>query len=695
MQLTASLEPGAGYTMPALRNRAIEVDAKATQVEAQGRQFERLAASIAGTLAQHTLELAAKGPDLDVDFAARGGLEPAKSFAPDALAWSGTITRLENRGAYALRLTQPARFEASMQHVRLVDAPIAVADGSVHVGTFDWNQGRITTRGDFTGLPVAALARIGGAELPVRTTLVLGGEWDVAATPRLNGTVRIRREAGDVFADTKDVLETAEMAFGITDLELQGKFVDDAVGLTATLHSDQLGDVTGTAEIGRAPGAEPGQIAKNAPLSGNVHATLKSLKVLQPFLGTTAIVDGKVGADLKLAGTVGAPDATGSIAATDLSVDAPQFGLHWHDGTLHASTDGKLITIEQFSIAGGKGTFSVTGTIPVAAIADPTRGRAAQVKWLADHFQATNRPDLRLVTSGEGTVGVAHGQIALRGDLHIDEGRVEFEQRKAGKLGDDVVIVGREQPPPQKKFADLPLDLDLQVDLGKELVVQGGGLRTTLEGQVRLTTGPEGTLMARGTIRTVHGVYEAFGQVLTIERGKLVFDGPIDNPALDIVALRKNLPVEAGVELSGTARLPRVRLTSNPPVPEGEALSWLVLGQGLDRTSGADVAALQAAAAALFGSTGPGFGTRVAKRIGLDDLSIRSGSSATGAPGLQNQVLAFSKRLTDRLYIIFEAGLNVANNALKIEYALSKSFTLRATAGTVSSAGIYFLRAFP
>ena len=72
-----------------------------------------------------------------------------------------------------------------------------------------------------------------------------------------------------------------------------------------------------------------------------------------------------------------------------------------------------------------------------------------------------------------------------------------------------------------------------------------------------------------------------FGQRLTIERGRLIFDGPIDNPALDIVALRKNLQVEAGVKVTGTARVPRVELTSEPPVPDGEKLSWLVLGQGL------------------------------------------------------------------------------------------------------------------
>ncbi|MEP7206988.1 MAG: translocation/assembly module TamB domain-containing protein [Casimicrobiaceae bacterium] len=694
LDVTASVAPGAGYSLPALRSRPIKLDVRAGDVKAQGRNLERLAATIAGSLAEHTLTASAKGGDIDLDLAAQGGLASATSWSPEALAWNGSITRLESRGTYALRLTKPAPFAASAQRIRLAEAPIALEGGQVRIGSFEWNQGRVTTSGDFTGLPVTSLARISGANLPVRTTLVLGGDWNVAAMPRLNGTVRVRRERGDVFADTKDVLDTAEMPFGITELGLEAKFVDDVIDASVRLDSTRLGSLSGKVNIGRAPDAEPGRITAKAPLRGSVTAELGSLQVLQPFLGTTAIVDGTLRADVALTGTVGSPEASGSVTAGKVRIDAPQYGLHWHDGVLRAHTDGKLITIDDFSIAAGDGRFRVTGTVPIAALTKREGAAPAQLTWTADKFQATNRPDLRLVTSGEGTVGFSQGKVALRGALRVDQGRVEFEQRKAGKLGDDVVVVGREKMGGQKKTDNLPLDLDLRVDLGSRLYVQGGGLRTTLRGQIRLTTGPGGTLLANGTIRTVDGIYEAFGQQLTIDRGQLTFDGPIDNPTLDIVALRKNLPVEAGVELTGTARLPRVRLTSDPPVPDGEKLSWLVLGQGLERTSGADLAALQAAAGALFGSTGPSLGTRVAKRIGLDDLAIRS-SSAGGAPGVQNQVLAFSKRLTDRLYLVFEAGLNVANNALKLEYALSKSFTLRATAGTVSSLGIYFMRSYP
>jgi translocation and assembly module TamB len=215
---------------------------------------------------------------------------------------------------------------------------------------------------------------------------------------------------------------------------------------------------------------------------------------------------------------------------------------------------------------------------------------------------------------------------------------------------------------------------------------------------VRVTNGPAG-FAGKGSIRAVNGTYFAFGQRLTIDPGRLIFDGPLDNPGLDIVALRRNLAVEAGVAVTGTVKVPIIHLTSNPPVPDAEKLSWLVLGQGLDRTSGADVAALQAASAVLLGPNSKPVTATIAQRLGLDDILIKSSTAGTrsgarGAPNAEGQVLAVGKRLSENLSIAYEQGLTVATNALRLEYSVTGSLTLRAEAGTVSGVGIYYRRNF-
>ena len=201
---------------------------------------------------------------------------------------------------------------------------------------------------------------------------------------------------------------------------------------------------------------------------------------------------------------------------------------------------------------------------------------------------------------------------------------------------------------------------------------------------MKVTTGPTGALRGRGTIRTVFGTYYAFGQKLTIDRGRLIFDGPLEDPALDVVALRKNLAVEAGVELSGTVKVPRVRITSNPPVAENEALAWLITGQGLSGTGRSDYAALGAASAALLGRNGKPITTRIAQQFGLDDISVQSSGTATGTSSnpIAGQVVVFGKRISDRLTLGYEQGLSLASGALRLEYALTRTLTLRAEAGT-------------
>jgi translocation and assembly module TamB len=321
--------------------------------------------------------------------------------------------------------------------------------------------------------------------------------------------------------------------------------------------------------------------------------------------------------------------------------------------------------------------------------------------WHAEKFRIFNRPDLHLVVSGAGTLALKDRKISLDGALTADEGHIEYAATTGATLGDDVVVKGRPpaRPAGGSRAENPPITISLDLGLGDSLTFAGEGLETGLRGNVRVTMAADGVVRGRGSIQAVNGTYFAFGQRLVIDRGRLIFDGPLDNPGLDIVALRKNLAVEAGVAVSGTVRVPIIQLTSSPLVPDNEKLSWLVLGQGLDRTSGADVAALQTASAALLGRRGKSVTTQVAESVGLDDISVH-GSSATGrgaargASPAAGQVVAFGKRITDRLTLVYEQGLTVATNALRLEYSLTRAITLRAEAGTISSVGVYYRRNF-
>ena len=579
---------------------------------------------------------------------------------------------------------------------RIGEAHLTVADGTVDIGEFLWDEGRITSRGRFAAVPVATVARLAGRPLPMLSTLILGGDWSLAASPKLTGTVSVHREKGDVWLVRESEAGPANLAAGITELEASAQMQDDAVQATAKFRSTRGGSADATLKIDADANAPPGRISPDAPLTLTLVADLTSLELLQPWAGTTALVDGRVHLDLAARGTMRDAPVSGVVKGTDLRIDAAQYGLHFRNGRVDAHIENRRVTLEELAFSAGDGDFRATGTL--AAGAD-TAASAASVKWHAEKFRVFNRPDMNLVVSGNGELALTKGKVTLTGSLKADEGRFVYQFDSSATLGDDVVVKGwPERTPDVMRSVDIPLVIDVNLDFGDKLTFAGRGLDTSLRGEVRVRNGPNG-FTGKGTIYTVNGTYFAYGQRLVIDPGRLIFDGPLDNPALDIIALRRNLAVEAGVQVTGTVRVPIIALTSNPPVPDSEKLSWLVLGQGLDRTSGTDLAALQAASAALLGPNSRPVTAGIAQSMGLDDISFRSGSvaarnAARGTPDTTGQIVSIGKRLSENMTVAWEQGLTVATNALRIEYSLSNSLSVRAEAGTVSGVGLYYRRSF-
>ena len=196
-----------------------------------------------------------------------------------------------------------------------------------------------------------------------------------------------------------------------------------------------------------------------------------------------------------------------------------------------------------------------------------------------------------------------------------------------------------------------------------------------------------------GTIATVGGEYAAYGQRLDIETGVLRFTGPIDNPTLNILAIRPNLTQRVGVEITGTALLPTVRLYAQPDLPDAEKLAWLVLGRS-SAAGGAEAALLQQAALALLGSKSGSMSGGLAAALGLDELSFRAPSSNTSASSgistASEGAITLGKRFSRNFYAAYERSLSGTVGTLFMFYELSRRFTVRAQAGEQTAIDLIF-----
>jgi translocation and assembly module TamB len=632
------------------------VQAQASRVTLPNRlSLASVTAKASGSLARHDGEVRVKAEGLDLAARLRGGWQ--------ASGWTGELYALRNRGAYPLELTAPAALSIAPGRIELGRLQATLGQGRLRVDRLAWSPSRLASSGEFSALPAQWLILAGGLAERLHATLLLDGRWDLSAAPRLDGTLTLRRASGDLIAD--------DFALELEKTELEARFVDGVARATAALASRY-----GTVDV---QGALQG-FAADSPLDFTARVRFAELRaLLQPFL-EGARVDGRLAAELKGSGTLGRVSLAGSVAGDALALQIPPYGVFLKDGELRAALEGDRLRITRFSISGSEGRLTASGVLPLR----PADG-GARLEWRAEDFGLLARPDLRLTVSGAGDARLAEGKVSLSGVLRAERGYLELEQDRLPQLGDDVVIAGQARSATRER-ARLPIALDVQLDLGEQLQVRGYGLEGRLAGQLQVETTREGELRAYGRIHTVNATFRAYGQRLQVDPGIAIFDGPLDNPSLQMTAWRRNQQVEAGVQVSGTARAPRVQLVSQPPVPEGERLSWLVLGRAPGEATKADLGLLQAAAGALLarGDQLP-LDRRIAQAFGVDEISLR-GSGEVG-----DRVVAVGKRLSDRLYVSYEQGLGVMASALvKLDLALTQRLSARAETGTSSGVGLFY-----
>ena len=651
----------------------VSLDARTLSIA--GLSLSQAALRLGGTTLVHSLSLALRGSDLDARLLLEGGL--STPLAAPRPRWTGRLVEARNEGRYPVRLAAPAGLELSPVLVQLSPARLQVGDGRVQVDELRWEPGRIATRGSLAAFPAGGLVDLlvspgpAAATPAYDSTLRVGGEWALASTPRLNGTVALRREGGDV-----SLRGSPPFALGLSRVDLDARFTDDRLLAQARIEGAALGQGSASLALEPAPA-----LSMESPMKLRVDLAIRTLKPFERYVGAFADIDGALTARIDGTGTPSKPRLSGSVLGERLRFNAPQIGVALRDGRLDARLADGVLDVIQLEALAGDGTFSAKGRVPLREGIS-----TATLAWRADRMTLLSRPDRRMVVDGSGTLSAEKNRLLLAGQVAVREGYVEFGRGTRTVLGEDVVVLGRKPAAATGAARRSPLALRLDIDLGKAFRVVGSGLDALLAGKVRIASADDGTLLARGTITTDRGTFAAFGQRLEVARGQLVFNGPVDNPGIEAVALRRLSSVEVGVEITGTVRALRVNTTSNPPMPQGEQLSWLVLGRGLAGASQADAALIAGIAGSMLGGDGVPVTRRIAEAFGLDDIGIGGSSAIAG------QVLTVGKRLSDRIYIAYEQAVTTATNLLRVDLELHRYVSLRTEAGAVSGFGIFYTR---
>lgn len=655
----------------------LSLESRLQQVSRTGTTLDSVEVKADGRLSRHDITLALKGPKLDVQAEATGG------YAPKERLWSGVLERLVNTGPLSARLEQPVSVQVGSGHLVLGRTTAEVAGGRIVLEEARYLGGVLESSGSLKGMPLAALLPPMHGARRIESTLRVGGRWSVRAGDTIDGKVDVAREQGDVTI----VSDGASYPLGLSTAKLAVQSRGDALNGVLTLRGEAVTlDAHGNVPLSRH--GDAWGIAGTSPIDVHASAHVDTLAPLSALVGTSFSATGSVDLKLEARGTVADPRLDGTLAAAGLGLERIENGVILHDGTLDARFQDSAIVLKSFHILGGDGRLEAKGRLDLAG--DKPGG---DLEWSASHLAAIQHPDLLLIASGSGKVALSGTHLRLSGSVNIDRGRVNLPDQLPPSLGDDVVVGSKDTPaearPPGSTYRP---EVDMTVDIGRDFLVQGRGIDAKLVGKVTVTGSGKTALDTKGEISVAYGTYRAYGRKLDIDKGVLYFSGPYDNPGLEIRAMRKNQAVEAGVEIQGTVRNPRVQLVSNPEVSDPEKLAWLVLGKPAGSAGTTDSDKLQGAAVALAAGLGTSpLQRQLAKAIGLDEIRFAPTTSSTGQ---QSGLLTVGKRIGDRIYVAYQQSLTTAENVVRVSYKLSNNWSLRTESGTTDAVDIFYTLSF-
>ncbi|MFM0669907.1 translocation/assembly module TamB domain-containing protein [Paraburkholderia sediminicola] len=677
-------------------NGALVFTTDARDLSAGGVDLNTLTARLSGTRASHTLEAAATGKlqdrPLDLTLAANGKLTEAR----DGTRWDGTVTRLQNRGTPALNLESPLAVSAGPDRLTLGATRLTLEGAVLSLKTFAFDHGKVQSAGSLTGISVARLQdlrhEITGEPPHVKTDLVFDGDWDFVLGSTATGHIQLQRRSGDVTVEIGRGLAS----LGITNIAARAEF-SGGNRLNATLHAQasRIGVIDADAHTTLVMRDGFLTVNEDGALNGNVNANVPSLKTTGGLFGPSYLLDGHLALKLELGGTVAKPNLTGSLLGDGLSATMVDQGVQLKDGVVRIALSHNLVDFQQVEFRGASGTLRATGRVRLDG-AEPD----LTASIVADKLELFAAPDRNLSLSGSASVANAgaQGGMAINGKFVVDHALFDMPEQSAPKLGDDVVVVrpdgsvAGERPRPvpgtNKPIGPFAPRANIDISLGNNFRFRGQGADLGLTGTITAMSAPNLPLRAVGNVRVTPGsTYTAFGRKLNIENGFFTFNGPVANPGINILAMRRNQQVEAGVQVTGTVQYPTAKLVSEPNVPDNEKLSWLLFGHGTDQGNNLGQQSTMTTALALLGSAS---GKRIAQTFGLDEFSI--GRSEVGLT--DPQVVMVSKAINEWLVIGYEQGLQSASNAIKATVNLTRYWSVAAYGGTFDGVDLLYTRRF-
>lgn len=628
-----------------------------------GQLIQEAGLKASGTLQEHSLDLRAVHEIATVETVLTGGWGEER--------WRGRMDQLDITEKYTGHwlLAEPVDLVASASQVETGE--LCLQNGDANACTrVEWgSDAGIRSAGKGSNLPLAMLDTF----LPesVRLRGVIGFDYDLEQTGESpSAKAKVAWSAGNM---TLSGETGGARTFNYDAGQLDALFENDKLNFSGGVTLPGYAEVDARGDLLLSP--EDGKHTVDAALK----ASAPDLTWLDEFIPEATLLQGKLTADGQLSGELAAPVIRVDARLQDGQLKIDRTGETLDDITLSV----KSVADNRFDIDGslkaGEGTLTTKGTMVFEGVSWSTRLeiKGSQLQLLDSHeIKVQVAPDILIEANQE--------KVIMSGTLLIPEAAIRLSTlpESAVTETDDVIILGKGGTRPPPPGEGLGFEPRLKVVLGDKVTFSGYGLDARLTGEFR-TLQVKQSLVTDGFLTINDGTYNLFGQTLVIERGRLVFNGPLDNPGIDFRIVRDVDEVTVGMNVSGTLVRPTSSVFSNPPMSDTEAFSYLLLGRSLEGASSGDGAILMSMAKTLGVEGGSGFLSNLGAGLGID-------ASISTSEGFQKSELQLGKRIGENLYLKYMIGLVEDFQTVAIEYRINKNLRVEAETGTETGADLIY-----
>ena len=422
-------------------------------------------------------------------------------------------------------------------------------------------------------------------------------------------------------------------------------------------------------------------------VEGTMAGVSEDIAWLGEFVPDLAGSNGRMEINAKVSGRRDHPtiEATTSLKNGALALPATGLRFETFDIALK-STQSHVLTVD-LRAKPQKGELNLTGKL----VTRPEKNWPFEFKLDGESFSAARLPELEMdITPSLDIIGDSE-KIAVTGKVEVPYFSYTLNEipKTAVRVSSDTVLVGANdiQSTPREaaaKWFEQSVFLDVDVLLGEQVSVAGLGMFAMLGGSVEVAKDLNDEIKGSGTVLIASGKFDPYGHALSIENGRMMFAGPITNPNLNIRAVRDNIPVIAGVAITGSARAPKFDVFSDPALPDAEALSYVIVGRPLGEGTNAD--------ASLISQAALGFGLEQSAMITnqLRDLFSLDEFGLNTSGDIDQTALIAGKQLTPKVSVRTEMNIFDQLWSFFLRYKLTEKWSIEAESGERQGADIIY-----